>query len=60
MHAYNKYTHLPYCPFHLCNFKDDPQRNQENTEQPKEPAQSVGPGWVDVGFVELERPVPHH
>lgn len=54
------YTYLPYCPFHLRHFKDDPQWNQENTEQSKEPTQRVSPGWVDIGFVELERLVSHH
>lgn len=56
----DKDTHLPYRPFHLSDFKDDPQRNQENAEQPEGPAQSVGPGRVDVGFVEPEGSVPHH
>lgn len=51
---------LGYRSFHLSKFKDDPQRNQENTEKSKKPAQSVGPGWVDVGFVELQRLVLHH
>lgn len=51
---------LPYRPFHLRNFNNHPQRNQTHTEQSKEPAQSIGPGWVDVGFVELQRLVSHH
>lgn len=50
---------LPYSPFHLRKFKDHPQRNQENTEQSEAPAQSVSPGGIDVGFVELERLVSH-
>lgn len=54
------YTYLPYCPFHLNQLKNDPQRNHENTEKPEEPAQCVGPGRVDVGLVELERLVDRH
>lgn len=53
-------AHLEHCPFHLGDFIDDPQGNQENAEESQAPAQGVGPGWVDVGFVELERFVLHH
>lgn len=54
------YTYLPYGPFHLNHLKNDPQRNDENTEKAEEPAQCIGPGRVDVGLIELERLVNRH